>query len=231
MTRFLTTYHYEITVLLRLVLSSICGGIIGLERELKGRPAGLKTFSLVCLGATIAMISNEFIARFTPGYSGDVTRMAAQVISGIGFLGAGTIIVTRNTQIKGLNTAAALWASASIGIAIGAGFYFGGIAGVLVIAGTSRIYNYIDGYVAEHINIMKIFVEGENEKVLISSLKYFEQQGFRVENLQRTKDNKWFKVDTAAILDVVVGTKKHSEVLKELNDLPEVMMAREIERE
>ncbi len=121
------------TAIIRLLLGSICGGLIGLEREMKGRPAGLKTFSLVCMGATLVMVTNEFIYVNVANSTGDSARMAAQVISGIGFLGAGTIMTTGNDRVKGLTTAAALWVTAAIGIAIGTGFYFGGIAGLIVL--------------------------------------------------------------------------------------------------
>lgn len=96
----LTLDSFQISTLMRLVFAAVCGGLIGLERELKGRPAGLKTFSLVCVGATLAMITNEYISVYVSGGSGDAARMAAQVISGIGFLGAGTIIVTGVTRLR-----------------------------------------------------------------------------------------------------------------------------------
>ena len=111
--------EFEIVALIKLLLATLCGGLVGLEREMKGRPAGLKTFSLVCVGATLAMITNEYIYVTLAHGSGDSARMAAQVISGIGFLGAGTIIVTGQSQVRGLTTAAALWVTASVGIAIG----------------------------------------------------------------------------------------------------------------
>jgi putative Mg2+ transporter-C (MgtC) family protein len=107
---------FQCSVLLRLIFAAICGILIGLERDLKGRPAGLKTFSLVCIGATLSMVTNEYISVYLNGGSGDAARMAAQVISGIGFLGAGTIIVTCMNQIRGLTTAAALWLTAAIGM-------------------------------------------------------------------------------------------------------------------
>ena len=116
-----TTESFLISVLVRLFCAAICGGIIGFERGLKGRPAGLKTFSLVCIGATMVMVTNEYIMIYVSGGSGDAARMAAQVISGIGFLGAGTIMVTGANQVKGLTTAAALWVTAALGITIGAG--------------------------------------------------------------------------------------------------------------
>ena len=139
--------RFEVVALFRMIVASICGGLIGLEREMKGRPAGLKTFSLVCIGATLAMITNEYISRNFGG-SGDLARMAAQVISGIGFLGAGTIIVTGTNQVRGLTTAAALWVTAALGISIGAGFYFGAFGGVAVIFTSSMTCKMIDRMVA-----------------------------------------------------------------------------------
>lgn len=114
-----------LTVTVRLLLAVACGFVIGLERTRKRRPAGLRTYMLVCLGAAIVMLTSEFLSQYYPNQ--EITRMAAQVITGIGFLGAGTIMVTRYYRVKGLTTAAGLWCAACLGIAIGAGFYFGSI--------------------------------------------------------------------------------------------------------
>ena len=109
------------SMVLRILLAILLGGIIGMERGMKNRPAGLRTYMLVCLGACIVMLTNQYVYQ-TYGV-GDPVRMGAQVISGIGFLGAGTIIVTSRNQIKGLTTAAGLWASACVGLAVGIGLY------------------------------------------------------------------------------------------------------------
>ena len=112
---------------LRLLAALIMGGILGLERGMKNRPAGLRTYMLVCVGSCLIMMTNQYIFQATG--TGDPTRMSAQVISGIGFLGAGTIVVTQHSQIKGLTTAAGLWACAAAGLALGIGFYEAAIAG------------------------------------------------------------------------------------------------------
>lgn len=109
------------TITVRLILAVICGGILGLERALKHHAAGLRTYIIVCIGATIAMMTNEFLSRATN--IGDGARLGAQVISGIGFLGAGTIMFTSRNQVRGLTTAAGLWACACLGLSIGIGFY------------------------------------------------------------------------------------------------------------
>ena len=112
-----------VSVAVRLILSVIVGGCIGLERGRHGRAAGLRTHVLVCLGAAMAALVGLYTVKEL-GFSSDPMRLGAQVISGIGFLGAGTIMTRNQAQITGLTTAAGLWATASIGLAIGVGFYW-----------------------------------------------------------------------------------------------------------
>ena len=109
-------------LVIKLTLAVIFGGTIGLERGRKRRPAGFRTHILVCMGATMAMCISRYCVD-TLGITVDVSRLGAQVINGIGFLGAGTIIVTRRQEVKGLTTAAGLWACACMGLALGAGFF------------------------------------------------------------------------------------------------------------
>ena len=118
-----------LTLIIRTLMAIICAGVIGFERDAHGSAAGLRTHILVCLGAMIAMSTGVFAATH---FSGDASRIGAQVVSGIGFLGAGTIIVNRG-HIKGLTTAAGLWTSACIGLAIGTGFYEAAIVGSVAV--------------------------------------------------------------------------------------------------
>lgn len=115
-------------VIIKLILSAILGGIIGYQRELKDRPAGFRTHVMVSAGSTIFMLVSTFEYRglFDP------TRIAAGVVTGIGFLGAGTII-RQGSIVIGLTTAASLWSVAAIGLAVGAGFYSAAIAGTVII--------------------------------------------------------------------------------------------------
>jgi putative Mg2+ transporter-C (MgtC) family protein len=118
----------EWSIVLRLLLATFLGGIIGLERELVNRPAGLRTHTLVCLGAALIMVTSESLFQeYHHLVNLDPARLGAQVVSGIGFLGAGTIMKDGH-RIRGLTTAASLWVVGCIGLAIGAGFYTGGIA-------------------------------------------------------------------------------------------------------
>ena len=206
------------TAIIRLLLGSICGGLIGLEREMKGRPAGLKTFSLVCMGATL--VANS---------TGDSARMAAQVISGIGFLGAGTIMTTGNDRVKGLTTAAALWVTAAIGIAIGTGFYFGGIAGLIVLYLSSFTYRYIDAVIVARSRIMRIYVEGESEEFMLNLVGFFQKNEIRIISLVRKDENKWFLKDSAATIEMDLGRKRsHFEILDEIRRMKELRYIEEV---
>uniref|UniRef100_UPI00326096BD MgtC/SapB family protein n=1 Tax=Clostridium sp. NkU-1 TaxID=1095009 RepID=UPI00326096BD len=119
------------SIAFRLILSIILCGAIGMERGLRNRPAGFMTYLLVGCGSALIMITNQYIATIYTNV--DPTRMASQVVSGIGFLGAGTIITTSKNEIRGLTTAAGLWAAAAVGLAVGIGFYGGAILGSIFI--------------------------------------------------------------------------------------------------
>lgn len=168
------------SIILRLLLAVICAGIIGAERATKRHAAGFRTYILVCLGATVVMLTNQFI--YETFNTGDVGRMGAQVISGIGFLGVGTIFITSKNRIKGLTTAAGLWACACIGLSIGVGFYTLAILGTFVMAISLMVFPKIESfftkrsrYLGLHIeffsrtNVKDLmeFLRGENIKVLL----------------------------------------------------------------
>ena len=123
--QWLETYDI-LAIVLRLLLTSVCSGMLGYEREKRNQAAGFRTYMIVSNASALVMMTNQFINQ-TVG-TGDPVRMGAQVISGIGFLGAGAILVTRNQQVRGLTTAAGLWASAIVGMALGSGYYTGIIA-------------------------------------------------------------------------------------------------------
>ena len=130
------------SLFLRVALALLIGGSIGLERGSKNQPAGFRTYMLVCLGAALVMMTNQHISeRFGLG---DPSRLGAQVISGIGFLGAGTIIVTRNNRVRGLTTAAGLWSAACIGLALGIGFYEGAVVVGMAILLIMTVFQKLD---------------------------------------------------------------------------------------
>ena len=171
-----------LAVALRIVTAVIIGGILGLERGLKNRPAGLRTYMLVCVGACIVMLTNQYI--FQVYGTGDPVRMGAQVVSGIGFLGAGTIIVTRRNQIKGLTTAAGLWAAAGVGLALGIGFYEAAIFGALAVFAVITLLQKMDNRMHRRTRRVDVYVE-ISQLPLGDFLRALREMDLEVSDLQR----------------------------------------------
>lgn len=142
-----------VTITCRIILSVIVGGILGLERGTKSQAAGFRTYILVCLGATMIMMTNQYVSDVYK--LGDPTRMGAQVVSGIGFLGAGTILVTDRNRVRGLTTAAGIWTAAAVGLAIGIGFYAGAIAMSIALIMTMTIFAPLKRYIQKRSRILE----------------------------------------------------------------------------
>lgn len=147
-----------LTVAIRLVIAVFCGGFIGIERERKRRPAGFRTHILICLGAAMTTLTSQYIALELKLYT-DMARLGAQVIAGVGFIGAGTIIVTKRRQVKGLTTAAGLWASAIVGLCCGAGFVEGAIITTVVIIVVELLLVKIEYYATSTARNVNLYVE------------------------------------------------------------------------
>jgi len=180
----LPDYFYDINILsvtFRLFLAVVFGGIIGLERGASKHPAGFRTHILVCVGAALAMLTNQFIYESMTSIA-DPSRMGAQVITGVGFLGVGTIMVTGGQKIKGLTTAAGLWASACIGLALGIGFYSGAIiAGILVLSALTFLKRF-ESYIYDLSRVMDLYVELESISALKEYQKFVRSQGIQIQS-------------------------------------------------
>lgn len=194
-----------LSVVLRLLAAVLIGGLIGFERGLKNRPAGLRTYMLVCIGACMVMITNQYV--FQVYEAGDLVRMGAQVISGIGFLGAGTIVVTTHNRIKGLTTAAGLWAAACVGLAIGIGFYEVAIIGTLAIVLVLTLLHLWDTHMRRHTRSAEIYVELEPQVTMGEFLKNARSEDVIFSNLSLQ-----FELNTGgsglAFLATVKGKKR-----------------------
>lgn len=148
-------------VLIKLLLSLILGGIVGYEREHKSRPAGLRTHILVCIGAALVQITSIDYLN-AGGILTDPMRLGAQVISGIGFLGAGTIL-KEGANIKGLTTAASIWAVGCIGLAVGTGLYFEGTAATILIYTALRGFKRIEDRMTRNKSYISVEVTAGNK--------------------------------------------------------------------
>ena len=155
-----------VTASVRLVLALIIGGIVGLERGRVGRAAGMRTHILVSIGAALTAMIGFYIRDVLEVTNSDPLRIAAQVISGIGFLGVGTIFIKGRFQITGLTTAAGLWATAAMGLALGAGFYEGALITFVLIILTVTILHRLEYRITKKYNRFGIYIEiGSTEVV------------------------------------------------------------------
>lgn len=208
-----------ISIILRLSLATLCGGIIGIDRGKKRRPAGFRTHVLVCIGSTLAMLTNQYIVQ-QMNIGGDPTRLGAQVISGIGFLGAGTILVTGKQQVKGLTTAAGLWASACMGLAIGIGFYEGAIIGCLFIFGGMTILHKIDDYVLARAKVIELYIELDEVKSIKKLLDHVKRCDMTVSYIEVTKSSELYREKVGVFLTLRQQHKReHDEVISLISEL------------
>ena len=173
-------------IAIRVVVSILLGGIIGFERGLKNRPAGLRTYMLVSLGACVVMLINQYTTQVFG--TGDPVRLGAQVISGIGFLGAGTIIVTSHNQIKGLTTAAGLWTSACIGLAIGIGLYEVALIAGLCVFLVLTLLHEMDYFMRSRTHMLDAYIELDQSVSLGKFIRNIREQGLEISNIQREHD-------------------------------------------
>lgn len=170
-----------VSIVCRILMAVVFSGGVGWERGVKGHPAGLRTYMLVCIGAALVMITNQYIAELYPGT--DPARMGAQVVNGIGFLGAGTIIVTRRQQVKGLTTAAGLWACACMGLAIGVGFYAGAIVGTIAIYIIIVVMHNIGKKTTERLKLAEVYMEFQNAGDIRELIEIVSEQAVHIESM------------------------------------------------
>ena len=212
----------------RLFLATLAGVIIGMDREYKNKGAGIKTHALVCIGAAMAMIVNEFILRCFPTSNTDLARIGAQVVSGIGFLGVGTIIVTGRNEVKGLTTAAGLWVCAGIGLAAGIGFIKGTILALLFVIFILRILEPVDKRLRARARDMDLYVEFENMEAIRSFLTGLRAKGIKVTNFSIYHQRRALFSTTATMTVKMEHHGDHEIWLHEFSEIPGVLYVEEI---
>ena len=185
-----------VSVTLRLALAMLLGGMIGMERGRKRRAAGFRTYLLVCMGAALTMLLGQYFAvmfesrwaaLISADVGTDVSRMGAQVINGIGFLGAGTIIVTGRQQVRGMTTAAGLWASACMGLCIGAGFYLASAICCLLMLLAIVVFSRIERFILSRARNINLYVEFEEMADLSVVIERLKEQQTRIFDVEVTK--------------------------------------------
>lgn len=212
---------------LRILCAIFIGGLLGLDRGLKNRPAGMRTYMLVCVGSCLIMLTNQFIYQSTG--TGDPVRMGAQVVSGIGFLGAGTIIVTRRSQIKGLTTAAGLWAAAGVGLALGVGFYFGAALGGAAIFGVMTLLHRMDNKLQRNARTIEVYVEMATDFSVGDFLRELRLRNLELHELQREHDAHTEQGIRAYLATLRAQRRtSHIELLEDLTKIPGIVFIEEL---
>ena len=218
----------HIAVAIRLIMATIFGGLVGWERIVTHHNAGIKTFALVSLGSAVATVLNIYLANL-PELGADVSRIPAGVVSGIGFLGAGTILVTGKKQIKGLSTAATLWVTACMGMAIGAGFLDAGILAFLLIVFANVILLQISDRVENNSKYMSIYIEVPKNRGVNKLTNAINDQGFSIMSMEKSKEKPLQSSDTGLIIDIALDRKRsHKELISMFNNLDYVNYVEEV---
>lgn len=226
----------NIDIIIRIVLSLIAGSLIGMERGGKSQPAGIRTHSVVCVAACLIMMTNEFVSyKFG---TGDPTRLGAQVVSGVGFLGAGTILIKENKKITGLTTAAGIWGAAGIGLAIGVGFYEGAILTAISIWGIISMFQPLKIYLQKRSKVIELYIVVNSTEAYNRVLVYCAEKSIRVTDSRTAFGEvnqsriQYFDVPEKKIASFITlelpGKFEHLRLMEELSDIVGVIYIEEI---
>ena len=199
------------SLVVRLLVAVACGGVIGYERGKHQEAAGLRTHILVCTGAACAMIVGQF-THVTLGGAGDPTRIGAQVVSGIGFIGAGTIIQNTRHQIKGVTTAAGLWASAAMGLAAGIGFFECAAIMCLILHITLRAMNRMDDQYIKHTVSARVYIEYEKNFRFSEVIRILREGEWKIQSIEPLSNSSG---ESVALQFVMQGTSKPRKIPEE----------------
>ena len=202
------------SLIIRIVLSLCIGGILGFDRGRKNRPAGFRTYMLVCLGSTLVMITNQYV--FQVFKSGDPVRLGAQVVSGVGFLGAGTIILTGRNQVKGITTAAGIWTAACCGLTIG-----------IFIAMVSL--QKLEVFVRKTSRAVELYIEYDNSMPLSDLFTYIRKNDLDIVEIDLAKNPSLMNICQSVTMTIKGKTKNsHSIILNLISQAPGVIYFMEL---
>lgn len=199
-----------LSVALRMFLAVFCGGLIGLERTFRRRPAGMRTHMLICLGASMTTLTSQYLLLYMNYYT-DMARLGAQVVAGIGFIGAGTIIVTRHQKVKGLTTAAGLWTSAIVGLSLGAGFYEGGLTVTCLVLLAEIFFSRLERLILRKSPEMNLYIHYAGTNTMERILLYLRENQIKILSMQITR----MKESTNHMPTVIFLLRLHNKIRRE----------------
>jgi len=202
-----------ISIILRMLLAVFFGGMIGVERGRNNFGGGARTITLVCFGSCVVIIVNEYL-RIKSNHTIDPARIAAQIINGVGFLGAGTIMVTGNNRVKGLTTAASLWVSAIIGIAIGCGFVYGAVLGLFLSLVSITVFQKYNKWYAKFDRYIDLYLEIDPNIGMNQVRKYAKENDFVIKSLHRKRNKALYSEDICIDIELdTQGRRNHTSIV------------------
>lgn len=216
-----------LTVTLRLLLAVVCGGVIGIERERKRRPAGFRTHILICLGAAMTTLTSQYLVLELGLYT-DISRLGAKVIAGIGFIGAGTIIITKRRQVKGLTTAAGLWTSAVVGLCCGAGFFEGAVVATVVVILAELVLARFEYFIISNASAFNVYVEYSESGNLGSIVDTIKKSGGYIIDLEITKNTNEGKSPCAVFSLQTPRKVSHQALMTKISNIDGVVSVEEL---
>lgn len=211
----------------RMLFSLLVGTLIGIDRGIKRRGAGIKTHTLVCLGSAMVMMTSEYML-VNYDASLDLSRMGAQVVSGVGFLGVGTIIVTGRNQVRGLTTAAGLWACACIGLAAGIGFIEGAMICLFLVIFTLKVLTKVDYLIHHYARIYDLYLEFDTNRGAAAFVQEMRQEGMKLAYFEMSKNKIKGEGPTAVATIEVRDKKKRPELMNRIRQMECVKFAEEL---
>ena len=207
-----------LSVTIRMLLAVICGGIIGIEREFKRRPAGFRTHILICLGAAMTTLTSQYLYLCMGQYT-DMARLGAQVVAGIGFIGA----------VKGLTTAAGLWAAAIIGLTLGGGFYEGGLFATALILIAELFFSRLEYRMLKNSPEVNLYIEHTDKSCIEELLRLFREADMKILNMGIIRSDSTEKHNACAIFTLRLRKGTHQEdLLDQARATPGVVSVRQL---
>ena len=216
-------------ILLKLLFAAAAGTLLGTDREKRMMPAGFRTYVLVSLGSCLVMMMNLYLLKEYGG--ADPTRMGAAVVTGIGFLCAGTIIVTRTNQVRGLTTSAALWACGCLGLAIGAGFYFAALVALIMMYLFLSVLRFMDRKIVNKARVMNVAFDIVHPTDFREIFRSMETNAIRTSNIDIGKSTEGTGAVACTLTMVLPEGMTHETALTILGSWENIAGVREVESE
>ncbi len=215
-------------LLIKTVLALLIGGVLGIERGRKRRPAGFRTFMLVCFGSMVVMTTNMYVFSYLK--VSDPVRLGAQVVSGIGFLGGGMIITNSNkNQVSGITTAASLWTAACLGLAIGVGFYELAVIGFFAVLLINSWLQTLENYLLMNSRIIRLYVEYDSSQPISNLVDFSRNNRYDVLDLQIKRSRQNIEITTIVLLLRSEVKRSHDEIIHSWQIIEGVQFIEEIE--